>query len=440
MWLPLGLLAALPSVTRDGGVLSILPENPHYFVSPQGKPHILVGDYTWGTFSDREYDYRTMFDTLRSEGLNYARVWVYWGNETGFEDEHFVPVVPYLRTGPGLGNDGRPRFDLTRFDPAFFKRLRDVCAAAKARGIFLQLTLFDAWMIKHPHLWRLHAYCRDNNINGVDGDPRNTGKGTDGEQGFCSLGNPEVMAYQKAFMRQVIENVGEFGSILFEIANENYYNADWEKQLCEFIHTAEAKRPKQHLAMPLDLPNHDHGGIKTWSLDQLHANLLQARQLGQPLIFDTDGIGNPEDAIVRRAAWTAFASGGNVSYLDDSLQPGRDPPGDFRGSRRATLRNQLGHLARFAARTRFWEMTPSDAAVKAGSAYVLASARELVAYLPSGGAVTIGLPNMRGPIRAQWYSPRDGQFGKAFRLPDLGERELTSPNTDDWVLHVRSAN
>jgi hypothetical protein len=39
-------------------------------------------------------------------------------------------------------------------------------------------------MIKHPQLWELHAMQRDNNINGVDGDPRNTRTGTDGQQGL----------------------------------------------------------------------------------------------------------------------------------------------------------------------------------------------------------------------------------------------------------------
>jgi hypothetical protein len=100
--------------------------------------------------------------------------------------------------------------------------MRGVCHAARKHGIFLQLTLFDAWMIKHLHLWRLYAYHCDNNTNGVDGDPRNTGRGIDGEQGFCSLGNPKVLKAQKAFIREVVDAVDEFDNIFFEIANENY--------------------------------------------------------------------------------------------------------------------------------------------------------------------------------------------------------------------------
>jgi hypothetical protein len=423
---------------RDGEdtALAVYRRNPYYFCSSDGNPVVLIGDYTWGTFSDVDYDYKAMFETLKANSLNFARVWVWWGCEEFPEPINRVHVEPYLRTGPGVANDGRPKYDLTRFNPAFFERLRDVCRAAQERGIFLQLTLFDAWMIKHPHLWRLHAYHRDNNVNGVDGDPQNTGTGTDGRQGFCSLGNSKVLEAQKAFIRKVVDAVNEFDNIFFEIANENYYNAEWERHLCEFIHEYEKGKPKQHLAMPLDLPNHDYGGIKTWDLQRLHQNLLKARALKQPLIFDTDGIGCPDDTTVRRAAWTAFVSGGHVDYLDDSLQPGSEHSGDFRGSRRATLRQQLSYLARFAKQVRFWEMQPEDGLVKAGDAFCFASERELIAYLPSGGTVTLDLTNMKGKLTARWFNPRDGKFSEAFKAQGGKVQEFRPPDGNDWVLLI----
>lgn len=190
---------------RDGILLRPDPRNTAYFQGAEGRPLVLIGDYTWGTFSDVDYDYRAMFDTLKANGLNFTRVWVWWGNETGYGDR--INMVPYLRPGPGNAHDGKPQYDLTQFNPAFFERLSAVCAAARERGVFLQLTLFDAWMIKHPHLWRLHAYHRDNNTGGVDGDPRNTDRGTDGEQGFCSLGSPKVLEAQKAFICRVVDTV-----------------------------------------------------------------------------------------------------------------------------------------------------------------------------------------------------------------------------------------
>ena len=326
-------LASTPEATAQAATqtLGLLPSNPRYFSAPDGKPLLLVGDYCDSAFLDRksEYDFRGFFDTLHASGLNFARLWVWTGCEyfpPEFEGRNYIPC---LRTGPGLARDGLPKWDLSRFDRAFFQRLQQVCAEARKRGLYLQLTLFDAWNIKHAQLWELHAFHRDNNVNGVDGDPRQTGTGTDGEQGFCSLGNPGVLTYQQQFVLRVIHAVNGFDNILFEIANENYYSADWELELCRYLHQIETRLPRRHLVMPLDLPNHDYGGIKTWTLRDLHANLLQARQLGQPEIFDTDGIGNPSVEGVRRGFWTVFVSGGHVSYMDGSFQTssewGNDP-------------------------------------------------------------------------------------------------------------------
>jgi hypothetical protein len=434
-----GVLIASIAVSQpvpEGGAIGVDPDNPHYFRAADGKPVLLVGDYVWGTFSDVDYDYEAMLGTLQANGLNFARVWVWWGLETFPEPDRRTNAIPFLRPGPGMARDGRPRYDLTRPNEAFFERLHSVCEAARERGIFLQLTLFDAWMLKHADLWALHAYHRDNNVNGVDGDPADTGRGTDGERGFCSLGNPTAFEQQKAFIRHVVDSVSDLDNVFFEIANENYYSADWERALCEFIHEYEAGKPKRHLSMPLDLPDHDYGGIKTWDLASLHANLLRARALGQPLIFDTDGIGSPDDATVRKAAWTAFASGGHVSYLDESLQAGPAHGGDVRGTSRATLRGQLGHLARFARRVRFWEMHPEETAVKAGAAYALGSADELVAYLPTGGTLTLDSPGMKGPLTALWLNPRTGEMGAASACANLRQREFAAPDAQDWVLWV----
>lgn len=438
--LALGALAGQPKgdpILASPHPLTPYPLNASYFQSPKGHPLVLIGNYTWGTFSDVDYDYKAMFDTLKANGLNFARVWVWWGCEVFPEPINRLNVNPYGRIGPGNANDGKPKYDLTKFNPTFFQRLHAVCAAAQERGIFLQLTLLDAWMIKHPHLWRLHAYHRDNNINGVDGDPKNTDTGTDAQQGFCSLGNPKVLERQKAFICKVVDAVNEFDNIFFEIANENYYNADWELHLCKFIREYEQSKPKQHLVMPLNLPNHDYNGIKTWDLQRLHTNLLKARALRQPLIFDTDGLGCPDDSTVRKAAWTAFTSGGHVSYLDDSLQPGSEYRGNERGTRRATLRQQLGNLARFTRQVPFWKMKAEDALVKAGTAFAMGSANEVVAYLPQGGSIILDLTNLKGSLAYRWFNPREGKFGDQFRVEGGGQRPFQAPSRNDWALQVK---
>jgi hypothetical protein len=419
----------LDNEKRNLPSLAIHPLYPHYFQAPDGKPVLLIGDYTWGTFSDVDFDYKAQFDALKTSGLNIARVWLWWGAEQFPPPDDKQHVEPFLRPGPGKANDGRPKYDLNKFNPAFFERLRDLCSAARERGLFLQLIAVDAWMLKHTHLWKLHAFHRDNNVNGVDGDPRNTGDGTDGQQGFCSLGNPRAMQFQKAYLRKVVDAVSEFDNILIEIANENYYSEAWERHLCEFVREYEVAKPRQHVLMPLDLLNHS-SVVQKWDPKTIHLALLQKRNLRQPLIFDTDWIINNNDDEIRRAMWTAVLSGGHFNYMDDSLEFREKPLPD----KRAALHRQFGYLAAFMKPLKPWEMHPDDTLVKSGDAFALFSENEVAAYFPNGGSSTLDLTVLTGQLTARWFNPREGTFGEAWQVEGGAPRMLNSPDAADWVL------
>ena len=435
-----GILLLMTPVCAAGatkprsGAFSILPSNPYFFQDANGKPVVLVGDYTWGTFSDIDFDYVRFLDSLKSRGLNVARVWLWWGcEEFPLEELGNRHIEPYLRTGPGVANDGGPKYDLTKFNPAFFDRLRAFCQTAKQRGIEIQLMMMDAWMIKSDKLWRLNAYQRDNNINGVDGDPANTGVGTDGKRGFCSMGNPKVMEFQKAYIRKVVDTVNGFDNIHYEIANENYYSEEWELALCDFIKEYEKSKPKQHLTMRRDLPSHSYV-VQKWDPAIVHKGIMEKRSLRQPLIFDTDWTINNNDDEVRKAMWAALASNGHFDYMDDNSLAFRlnKPYND----KRAKLHKQIDYAAAFMKQIKPWEMTPSDALVKSGTAFAMASETELAAYLPSGGRVTLDLSSMRGPLKARWYNPLDGKFGKPVAVRAGTTVELTAPDSSDWALLI----
>ncbi len=440
------------------GALSILPSNPAYFLSADGKPVILIGDYegsptaATGTTTDPNYDFRLLFDTLQTNGFNFARLWIFYGLESEWNSEtfpdayHRYNIMPYLRTGPGMANDGRPKYDLTQFNPLYFERLSAACAAARERGIYLQLILIDAWIFRVPLIWRYHVFNAANNINGVDGDPRRTKQSSDPESGSCSLNNTKVVEAEKALVARIVDAVNDFDNVLFEMANENYYNLAWELSMARFVHDYETNKPRQHLVMPLDLPDHDYGGQsfdknphtdhaktwKTWDLPQLHTKLMAARNLKQPLIYDPDGLETRDDPIVRRAFWTAFASGANLDYLDYSLQP--EDGGDERGPRRAELRRQLGHLAAFARQLSPWEMHPEDGLVPSGEGYVLAGPREAVVYLPRGGQVELDMARMPGDFHVKWFNPRNGVSGEFSQATGGKVNAFTAPDGRDWIL------
>jgi len=56
--------------------------------------------------------------------------------------------MPYLRPGPDAALDGKPKFDLSQFNPAYFDRMRQHVMQAGQRGIYVAIMLFDGWSIE----------------------------------------------------------------------------------------------------------------------------------------------------------------------------------------------------------------------------------------------------------------------------------------------------
>ncbi len=57
-------------------------------------------------------------------------------------------------------------------------------------------------------------------------------------------------------------------------------------------------------------------------------------------------------------------------------------------------------------------------------------------FADGSGRVKVDLSGMKGSASARWFNPRDGRFGKVFRVDGGGWRELATPDEKDWVLHI----
>ena len=74
-----------------------------------------------------------------------------------------------MRTGPGRATDGRLKFDLTRFDPAYFDRLRARVQALNGAGIYAGVYLFTGeWLLRFRCATDGYPFSGPNNVNGVD--------------------------------------------------------------------------------------------------------------------------------------------------------------------------------------------------------------------------------------------------------------------------------
>ncbi len=161
---PAGLASAEP--------LRLHPQNPHYFLF-RGKPTVLVtsGEH-YGAVINLDFKYDVYLDALAKDGLNLTRLFVgsYLEKPGDFNIRYntLAPaqgraITPWARSSTDGFAGGGPKFDLDRWDPAYFARLKDFIAKADARGIVVEVVMFSNWYGKgtmsplHPSQQRQRA-------------------------------------------------------------------------------------------------------------------------------------------------------------------------------------------------------------------------------------------------------------------------------------------
>ena len=127
--------ARQPEQPRAREAISLHPENPHYFLW-RGRPTILITSAEhYGAVMNLDFDFRRYLNTLAADGMNYTRVMsgAYVEPEGAFKITRntLAPrprryLAPWARSSqPGYANGGN-KFDLSKWDEAYFKRLKDL--------------------------------------------------------------------------------------------------------------------------------------------------------------------------------------------------------------------------------------------------------------------------------------------------------------------------
>ena len=142
--------------TRADGPLVVSIRNPRYFTPTSGpragRAVYLTGSHIWNNLHDgmgpgadgpadpERIDYDAYLRFLTERGHNFIRLWrweQFRSQAAGGNFHLYMTPQPWARTGPGTAKDGKPRFDLERFDDAFFERLRDR-VVERGRGGYLR--------------------------------------------------------------------------------------------------------------------------------------------------------------------------------------------------------------------------------------------------------------------------------------------------------------
>lgn len=459
------------------GPLRVHAANPRYFEDGAGRPVYLVGSHTWNNFQEvglanppDAFDFPGYLQFLQDHGHNFIRLWRYEVSQltdAGSGRTLYATPHPWMRSGTSLAADGQPRFDLTRFDDAYFARLRERVQLAGERGIYVAVMLFEGWALRFaPESWRHHPFNAANNSNGIDGDRDRDGKGLE----IFTLQDPEVLKLQEAYVRRVIDAVNDLDNVLYEIANENHLDSfAWQQHLVRTIRDYERTKPKQH---PVGLtsagynpegndPDTDRlfGSTAEW----ISPNPNKYDYLNAPppadgskvIILDTDhlwGIGGNAAWV-----WRSFVQGHNPIFMDPyqgAVLPVGDQPERWESVRRA-----LGHTAHFAANLNLSRAAPRPHLASTGLCLAVPGASYLV-YLPrsvrpgprDGIAAmakaslqdlaaldaSVDLSGTAAEFDVSWFNPTTGESFTASTIIGGGRRSFTAPFRGDAVLLLRA--
>ncbi len=453
------IVAANAHAEEVPGPLRTVPGG-RYFVDSDGRAVFLAGfhdgwelqDFAWDDWEEPvRFDWNRFLDELSAGGISAIRLWCVEHTKLDESDPQLTTPMPFLRVpGHGKANDGGEKFDLDRLNAAYFRRLEQRVAQAAERGIYVVVMLFQGWSIEDKegrvNPWPYHPFHRSNNVNGVDGDLNGDGQGREVHTWLGA--DHSITRYQRAYVRKVVETVGRFDNVLYEVANESHADSLlWQEHMVEFIRQVEGRLGKRHpvgISVPFS-PRRTAGlnaRLFRCNADWVSPNREAARGFDfrtnpppadgrKVVLLDTDhlfGVDCRDPGWV----WRAFCRGYNVLYMDRwSLE--------HAGRRRQAVRRNLGIACRVARQIPLEHAVPHGSLASSGYCLVVPGRHYLV-LASEGRKITLDLAEAEGSFEPRWIVV---QTGKVIRRPLVQggcQLEFTSPVNGQVVLWLSRAS
>ena len=375
---------------------------------------------------------------LTEHGHNFIRLWRW---------EHFRSLVgngqfhmcmspqPWPRTGPGTASDGAPRFDLSRFDPDYFARLRADVVAARDHGIYVSVMLFEGFALHlsaPPDNILGHPFCAQNNVNHI-------GIRSIADYQVLPL-DPRIQALQAGYVHEVIDTVHDLPNVLYEVANESSGDTSigdstkWQYAIIELVRRYEQEMgyDRHPIGMTMQYPVPDQGSVNA----PLYASPADWISPGfdEPLDGDEQAQGPPPGrwlldpppndglkVVVSDTdhyspfnsdplwAWRSFLRGHNPILYDFGIlmgpEPGHPVPGLPGYEAFEPTRYAMGDTLRYAQKVDLLDMLPSADVSSTGYALVRPGEEYLILQPETGAtARSFSAKLAAGSYAAEWFS------------------------------------
>jgi hypothetical protein len=483
------------------GPLVVSETNPRYFTGAVGdatdqRAVYLTGSHVNNNFHDgsgpgadcsetpEPNDFRGYLGFLKERGHNFIRLWRWeqFKSQVAGGAFHFcMTPQPWPRTGPGSAKDGKPKFDLSKVDPAYFDRLRDYVVAAGNEGTYVSVMLFEGFGLHlslAPDNVEGHPFHATNNVNGV---------------GIASINDYQVLpldagvqALQEAYVRKVVDTVQDLPNVLYEVANESSGGGSvddpafleaiglseppdwgdstrWQYWVIDFVKRYEEEMgyPRHPVGMTMQYPVRDQSKVNDvlfdspadWispGFDDVQSPMQDSHWSTDPpandgakvIISDTDHYSPMKsDALW---AWKSFLRGHNPILYDLGIVSGVNPPDPSSGrpsyGSLEPARLAMGDTLRFAREMGLIAMEPRGEFCSTG--YALANpGEEYLVLQPDETADPLAVRLEANTYSIRWHSvvSRETKDAGEVEVEDGGNTTFTPPfaEADPAVLHLK---
>ncbi|MDB6129869.1 MAG: Myo-inositol 2-dehydrogenase [Verrucomicrobiales bacterium] len=440
--------------------LSLNSKNPHYF-DFLGKPTLLItsGEH-YGAVLNADFNFIPYLDELKRADLNLTRTFTGFYVEKkgnfGIGNNVLAPdsgkfICPWARsTQPGYAGGGN-KFDLAKWDPVYFSRLKKFVAEASDRGIVVELNLFCPFY--DDTQWAVAPVNPNNNINGTPEISRTNVYTLDKNKGLLEI--------QKAMTEKIVRELNEFDNVYYEICNEPYFGGvtlEWQKAIASVIRAAERGLPHQHL-----ISQNIANGSRKISDPDPQVSIFNFHYATPPVTVGMNyslekvlgdnetGFKGTNDFTYRSEGWAFLLAGGGLyNNLDYSFAVGHES-GDLKysakepGGGSRALRDQLTILKRFMFSLDFVDMAPFALPVSGlpstAAVYCLKGVTSNYAvYLKANGikALTIRIPAKKWTCR--FVDTKTGKISESQGTGLGGEITLALPRySEDIAFELRTS-
>jgi hypothetical protein len=386
-------------------------------------------------------------------------------------------IVPWAHSNvPGYVYGGN-KYDLDKWNPEYFTRLKDFIVKAAERGIVVEICFFNS---EYTYRWPLSPLYYQNNIQGV---------GKCDFKDAQTLKHPDLVQRQDEYVSKITREVNGYDNVILEICDEpaNYTPpaeaGPWVGHLLEVVHNTESQLPNKHLIAqevqggiggPIDFggspflsiivgqyvwgperENAEMGGIKGLDYEYGHNKPIEFNETAYyPFQYRT---GDPLLAS-RVEAWEFIVGGGASFNQLNSRYTIEDPAGNTPDN--AQILAALHNLKNFIYSFDFIKMHPDTNFVVSGipggtycrgisqpgeqyALYhhhsVLGDSKSYYVVTPGKYAETLVLDLPGGTYQADWIDPASGSVVGSLRFTHQGgDKDLTTPeHTVDIALRIK---